>query len=82
MPNKIPTLDDVIEYAKQLNALDKIRLVEVLIPDVKATIADVPPKALKSPYGTFADLGTAPSAEDIEETRREMLRNFPRSDIA
>ena len=82
MPNKIPTIEDLIEYAKRLSAFDKLRLVEVLIPDVKATIAEAPPKALKSPYGTFADLGTAPSEEDIEQTRREMLQDFPRNDIA
>jgi hypothetical protein len=82
MPDKTPTLDELIEYAKQLSAFDKLRLVEELIPDVKATIAEAPPKPLKSPYGTFADLGTAPSAEDIEQTRREMFHDFPRNDIA
>jgi hypothetical protein len=82
MPDKTMTLDDLIEHAKQLSAFDKLRLVEELIPDVKATIAEASPKPLKSPYGAFADLGTAPSAEDIEQTRQEMFQNFPRNDIA
>ena len=82
MPDKTPTLDDLIEYAKQLSAFDKLRLVEKLIPDVKATIAQGPPAPLKSPHGALADLGTAPSAEDIEQTRREMFQDFPKTNVA
>ena len=33
-------------------------------------------------YGILADLGPAPSSEDIEEARAGMLQNFPRDDIA
>lgn len=31
--------------------------------------------------GLCADLGTAPSAEDIDEGRREMWAGFPRADV-
>jgi hypothetical protein len=82
MPDKRPTLDEMIEHAKRLSALDKPRLIEELIRDVKETVAQAAPAPLESLYGALADLGTAPSAEDIEETRREMLHNFPRDDIA
>ncbi|MEP6716534.1 MAG: hypothetical protein ABJC09_13270 [Terriglobia bacterium] len=33
-------------------------------------------KPLKTGYGSWATQGTAPSAEDIDENRREMFRNF------
>jgi len=82
MPDKTPTLDDLIGYAKQLSALDKLRLIEELIRDVKTTIAQAPTPPLESLYGALADLGTAPSAEDIELTRREMFQGFPRDDVA
>lgn len=32
--------------------------------------------------GILADLGPAPSEQDIAEAREEMMRNFPREDIA
>ena len=32
-------------------------------------------------YGVLADLGPAPTAEEIDEARREMWGNFPRNDI-
>jgi hypothetical protein len=35
----------------------------------------------KSVKGLWADLGISLSAEEIEESRRDMWRNFPREDI-
>lgn len=34
------------------------------------------PKAYKTGYGMLAKYGTAPSAEEIDENRREMFGNF------
>jgi hypothetical protein len=82
MADKTPTLHDPIECAKQLDAFDKLRLADELIRDVKATVEQTPPAPLKSVYGAVADLGPAPSAEDIGHTRREMFQTFPRDEIA
>jgi hypothetical protein len=38
-----------------------------------------PPR--KTSWGALADLGPAPSAEDIAEMRREVWGKFPREDI-
>ena len=35
-------------------------------------------KSLKSVRGMWKKYGPAPSAEEIDENRREMFRNFPR----
>jgi hypothetical protein len=35
-------------------------------------------KPLKTGYGSWSKYGAAPSAEDIDENRREMFRNFAR----
>jgi hypothetical protein len=35
-----------------------------------------PRQPLKTGYGMFAEYGPAPSAEEIEENRRDMFRNF------
>jgi hypothetical protein len=36
------------------------------------------PRPLKSGYGMLAKYGPAPSAEEIDENRREMLKGFPK----
>jgi hypothetical protein len=40
-----------------------------------------PKKPLRNVKGKFADLGVTITAEDIDEVRREMWKNFPREDI-
>lgn len=40
-----------------------------------------PKKPFKSIKGLWADLGVSLSAEEIDEARREMWKNFPREDI-
>lgn len=40
-----------------------------------------PKKPLKSIRGLWADLGISLSAEEIDDARREMWRNFPRDDF-
>jgi hypothetical protein len=73
--------EEVLRLARQLSPLDKLRLIEGVIPELEAAVKTGKPKPLKSLYGALADLGPAPSAEDIDEVRREMLRNFPRDDV-
>jgi hypothetical protein len=76
-----PSLEEVVQLAKQLSPADKLRLLEQVMPDLEATLRAAQKKPLRSSYGALANLGPAPSAEDIEEVRREMWRNFPRDDM-
>jgi hypothetical protein len=49
--------------------------------DVVVQAAEVAaPSAGRELIGLCADLGPAPSAEEIDETRREMWARFPRDD--
>jgi hypothetical protein len=75
-----PTLTQVLDLATQLPPVDKLRLIEHLAPQVAEAIPlrSMPRRDL---YGILADLKPAPSAEDIDETRRENWRTFPREDI-
>jgi len=73
------TLEEVLFLARQLPSLDKVRLIERIAPDIERDIRQGQP--LRSLLGLCADLGPTPSAEDIDEVRREMWKNFPREDI-
>ena len=76
-----PSLEEVVALAKQLTPVDKLRLLEQVMPDLEATLRATQKMPLRSSYGALADLGAAPSAEEIDEVRREMWKNFPRDDI-
>ena len=55
-----------------LSPLDKVRLMEYLAAQLEQDLTDTNIKTLPSLYGLCADLGPAPSVEDIDEIRREM----------
>ena len=63
------TLDDVVNMARQLSVVDKIRLIEQIAPQIERDIqgAATPRKSLR---GLWQGLDIAP--EEIDEMRREM----------
>jgi hypothetical protein len=63
-----------------LSPVDKVRLVEQIMTTLERDLMQSSKKPKRSLYGIWADLGPAPSAEDIDEARREMWANFPRED--
>jgi len=67
-------LDQVLTMATKLSALDKVRLIEALTPQVKQDLKAIHPMRRKSLLGLCADLGPAPSAEEIDAARREVMR--------
>ena len=78
---KAATLEQVVSLARQLPPVEKIRLIERMVPEIERDMLGQRPPKRRSLLGLCADLGPAPSAEDIEEVRREMWADFPREDI-
>jgi hypothetical protein len=76
------TFEEISEQAMNLPLRERIRLVERLVAAVGEELEhQEAAKPRRSLLGLLADLGPAPSAEDIDEVRREMWKNFPRKDI-
>jgi len=75
------TLEQVVSLARQLPPVEKVRLIERIAPEIERDMLTQRPVKLRSLLGLCADLGPAPSAEDIKEVRREMWASFPREDI-
>ncbi len=79
------TLQEAVSLARQLPALDKIRLIEWLAPEIERDLLRQRPQErapeLKSLLGLCADLGPAPPADEIDEIRHEMWATFPREDV-
>ena len=81
MDRESATLEEVLALARLLAPRDKVRLIELLAPSTGADLKDKQPVPRKDLYGLFRHLGPAPSAEDIDEARREEWSGFPREDI-
>lgn len=82
MAPKPVTLEDVVMLARRLPPRDKLRLVERVLPDLDGALAaDSGRIRRRSLLGLCADLGQAPSGEDIDALRQEMWQGFPREGI-
>lgn len=81
MDSKTLAFDELVEQALNLTPIEKVRLMERLAVTLETDLTKQEKKPHKSLYGLWADLDVDISAEDIDEIRREMWRNFPREDI-
>jgi hypothetical protein len=79
--SEVATLDDVVVLASKLTPSDKARLIERIAVDLQREVSETGRMPSRSLYGICADLGSAPSAEEIDEARREEWASFPREDI-
>ena len=73
------SLEAVLAQAQKLSTRDKVRLIEKVMPAIEREVDRTETKPYRSLWGACRDLGPAPSAEDIEEARREAWSSFPRS---
>jgi len=67
----VANLQAVLELVRQLSLLDKVRLIEEIAPQIERELEQAPTRPRTSLCGLCADLGSAPSAEDIDTTRQE-----------
>jgi hypothetical protein len=77
------TLYQVLDLAHKLSPRDQARLVARLALVIEDALeqpltSSVPRTPLR---GRFANLGPAPSADEIDEARREAWANFSREDV-
>ena len=73
------TLEEVVNLAKQLSPLDRIRLIEQITPHLKRDLIASPSQPRKSLRGIWKGIDI--SEADITEVKAEMSENFPREDI-
>lgn len=74
--------EHVRDLAMTLTPEEQVALIGDLAAKLQGKFAPPEKKPFRSFYGILKDHGPAPSAEDIDEARREAWANFPREDIA
>ena len=74
------TFEQVFSLAQRLRPVDQARLVVRLAPKVEWLLTQVestlPPISRVPLRGLLSDLGTAPSAEEIDQVQQEMWSPF------
>jgi hypothetical protein len=75
------TIERILNLAADLQPKEQAQLISRLATVMEKSVPVAEAKSRPSLYGALADLGAAPSVEDIDEIRREMWANFPRDDF-
>jgi hypothetical protein len=76
------TVESVLALMRRLPPRDRLRVIAAALPEAEHELPPVSEaRPLRSLLGLCADLGPAPSAEEIDEARREAWANFPRDDV-
>jgi len=75
------SFNQVRELAHSLTPEEKLALIGDLVQQLQGRAVTQEKKPFRSLWGALADLGPAPSAEEIDEARREAWANFPRDDF-
>lgn len=78
MANSV-TLEEVLNLAKQLSPLERIRLIEQIIPQLKRDLVVTSSQPRKSLRGIWKEIDITEA--DIAEVKAKMSSNFPREDI-
>jgi hypothetical protein len=74
-------LEEVLGFVKQLSLVDKVRLIERVVPEIERDLKTTQNMPKRSLWGICADLGNAPSAAEIDQTRLEVWANFPKENF-
>ena len=75
------TLDEVLDLAKRLKSVDKVRFIERHAPDIERELSETRPPGRKSLWEACSELGSGPLDEGIAEARRQEWSGFPREDL-
>jgi hypothetical protein len=81
MSTPAPTVESLVRQARQLPPADRARLISEVAASLAEERSTAAGEAIAPIRGMLAGFGPAPSVEDIDEMRRDMLAGFPREDI-
>jgi hypothetical protein len=74
------SVEEVLTLAEKLSRQEQYEVLERLLVSLKQADSGIEQKPKRSLLGIAEDLGPAPSAEEIDEARREMLSPFSREE--
>lgn len=80
-----PSIEDVLALVSQLAIPEQLQVIRFLADQLSIQTRGLSASSFalkrRSLYGLLAEYGPGPTAEEIDESRREMMANFPRDDF-
>jgi hypothetical protein len=76
-----PTPYTVLEMLRKLPPKERLMVISLALPEIERNLS-AKPQPRKSLRGLWKDLRPSISAAEIDATREEMWKDFPREDVA
>ena len=76
---EVISLEKVVELVKKLSLPDQIHLIELVLPEIRSSLAPLEQQPRKSLRGIWRDVDL--TLEEMSAVRQEMWAGFPRGDI-
>jgi hypothetical protein len=70
--------DKAIKLLRELPPREQLKVIVEILPELEMMLSESLGKPRRSLLGLCADLGRAPSAEEIDEARKGIWAEFPR----
>jgi len=72
------SIDKAIKVLRELPPREQLKVIVEILPELEMRLSESLGKPRKSLLGLCADLGKAPSAEEIDDARKAIWAEFPR----
>ena len=76
---EVISLEKVVELVKKLSLPDQIHLIELVLPEIRSSLAPIEHQPRKSLRGIWRDVDL--TLEEMSAVRQELWAGFPRGDI-
>jgi dihydroneopterin aldolase len=81
MTDDVLEFNEILERVTSMPVQTRVRLVERVLATVTEELMELNKTPRQSAYGALAHLGKAPTSEEIDQVRREMMGNFTHEEI-
>jgi len=76
-----PNPNSVLEMPRKLPPREHLKVISQALPEIERSLSEKE-QTYQSLRGLWKDLRPSPSANEIDEARDEMRKDFPREDVA
>ena len=74
----VASIEKAVKVLRELPPREQLKVIVEILPELEMMLSESTGKPRRSLLGLCADLGKAPSSQEIDEARKEVWAGFPR----
>jgi len=74
----VASIERAVKVLRELPPREQLKVIVEILPELEMMLSESSGKPRRSLLGLCADLGKAPSTQEIDEARKDIWAGFPR----